>query len=211
MKKILFSLLAILLFGQLAISQSTFGLEAGGNVSYRRVKFTSLSSTTEHINTTSIAGGQVGFFYKLNVDKKLTLASGLNFSLIGSKEPYLTYNHFDSNYVSHNYNNRIGYVELPVSVQYNLHHFYIGAGPSVAFKILTKGVDASYSSIFQTMDVAANLLLGYKIVKKWDVNVRYNCGLLDITKANYEYNYGGIDKQNIKNRFVSLSLLYHLK
>ena len=210
MKKTLFLLLSILLIKQVAFSQTTFGFDAGGNLAYQRVGYTSLSSTKEHLNTSTVAGGQFGIFYKLKMNKHLTLASELNFSLIGARQEYISKEYTDSSFEYHKTNQRLGYIEVPVTLQYNIGSFYVGAGPGVSFKVYTKGIEPSYNAIFQTVDVSANLLAGYKITKKWDINARYTYGLLDITKAGYEYYYGGT-KQTLNNRFVSLVLLYDLK
>jgi hypothetical protein len=136
-------------------------------------------------------------------------SSELNFSLVGSKIPYLTRDDSaDSVYVDRQYNGTVGYLEVPLSIQYKVHRFYVGVGPGVAFRLFNKKLNSVYINNYKTLDVSGNLLAGYKIAKRLDVNVRYSYGLLNILN----YNDQSYDtRMSLKNRFLNLSVLYSLK
>src|SRR5579875_3587124 len=101
MKRIALLLTLSILFVQIAMSQNTFGVKAGLNVS-NQLQYSSASTSFPSRSTYyhNLAGYQLGFFYKLKLNKKWTIASEANFSLIGSKKSYFTedFTH-DSDYI----------------------------------------------------------------------------------------------------------------
>jgi hypothetical protein len=80
-------------------------------------------------------------------------------------------------------------------------------GPSVGFKIfskLTNFENRTYDIYYyRTIDAAGNILAGYTVSIKFDVNVRYTHGLVNIYE---EPGYA-----MTKNTLVNLSILYSLK
>ena len=119
-----------------ANSQSSFGVKAGINESYQTLISTSTFFPSRTTHTGSLFNYQLGFFYKLSLNKKLTISTEANFSLIGGKNLYLSLPHpGDTAFIEKFYNDRIGYVEVPLMLQYNFKKFYFGGGPSVAYKI----------------------------------------------------------------------------
>lgn len=194
---------------QCTMGQSTYGIKAGLNLSDQRKEF----STPENINkqlqkTKPLLGYQFGVFGKVGISSTLTIAAEANFSLIGSKTYYLTEDQIlNPDGKDHYYNDKLGYIEIPLILQYNINKLYFGLGPGIGIKVFSKITNfenSTYSTPFyKTMDAAGNLLTGYRFTKKIDVNVRYSYGLLNVHEDN---NY-----INVKNRFLNVSLLYSLK
>ena len=116
----------------------------------------------------------------------------------------------DSLFTTSYVNIRIGYVEIPLSLQYHVKKWYAGAGPSIGFKLFSKSRDSGYYyNYYKKLDIAANVLAGYKITKNLDVNVRYSYGLLNVLKdQSYYGNY--YTKVTTTNRFANVSVLYSL-
>ena len=109
--------------------------------------------------------------------------------------------------IAHYFTDKIAYIEVPLTLQYSLNRLYLGAGPSIGYKVFSKIKNfesRTYNSpYFRKLDVAANFVTGYRITKKWDVNFRYSHGLLNV----YEYH----KYVKTKNYFFNLSMLYFLK
>lgn len=61
-----------------------------------------------------------------------------------------------------------------------------------------------YVILCSMLDAAGNLIAGYKIAKKWDINARYSHGILNILKDKSVYGNGS-DNVTTKNRFS----IYH--
>lgn len=209
MKKIFLSLLIMVAFEQSAISQSSFGLKAGANLSDQEKKFrTPLNPATQTQQTKPLFGYQFGVFYKVKKTPNLILSAEANFSLVGSRTLYVTEEQIlNPDSITHYYHDKIGYIEVPLTLQYNFADLYFGAGPSIAFKFFSKITNfegRSYNTpYYKTIDAAANVLAGCSILKKLDLNLRYSFGLVNIHE---DHNY-----VKTKNRFLNLSVLYSLK
>lgn len=209
MKKIFLLLTILSVFKQHAISQHHYGLKAGLNLSDQNKTYgTRLSSTLYKQNIKPILRYQSGAFYKAALNAKWAISAEANFSVIGSKASFVTQEIISSgDSVTHYLTDKIGYIEFPVTLQYTYNKVYAGVGPGIAFKVFSK-IKNFYgrtfnSTYFKNLDIAANLLTGYRISKKWDVNLRYSHGLLNIHEAR---NY-----VKTKNYYLNLSVLYFFK
>jgi hypothetical protein len=209
MKKIFVLIIALSAFGHNAFCQNTFGLKAGVNLSNQAKTFTTPQNPTPQPNKTKpLWGYMFGVFYKAKVNKNWAIAAETNFSLVGSKTQYLTEEQIlNPDGVTHYCNDKISYIEVPLSLQYNLNKLYFGAGPGIVFKVssrLTNFENSTYKTpYYKTLDLSANVLMGYQLAKKWDVNFRYSYGLLNIHEDNMYI--------KTKNRFFNLSVLYSFK
>ena len=135
MKKILFSVIAAIAFTQFAISQNVGGIKAGLNISTLHQTFEPKEIDTRSFKP--LSGYQLGGYYKLKLKQKWNISGELNFSVIGAKVPYDSQEGFDSIGVGHYRNITIGYLEIPLMVQYNIHKFYIGFGPGIGFHLFS--------------------------------------------------------------------------
>lgn len=193
---------AMLMLGYGASGQSRFGLKAGINLAnqVKTLSIPQVPSTTQ--KTRPFVGYQLGAFYKAELHNRFLLSAEANFSVIGSGMTLMT-----SDGKSYNANEKLGYIELPLTIQYTIGKIYLGAGPSVGFKVFSKITNFENRSYdipyYRTIDAAGNFLAGYTISKKLDVNIRYSHGLVNL--------YDDPGYANTKNRFFSLSLLYSMK
>jgi len=205
MKRNIPLLFAFSLIGLNATSQNSLGLKAGINLAYQTITSNSAIFPHQTQQTKSLLGYQFGIFYKAKISKKLALSTEANFSVIGGRNQYFSLPPGGGTAFTVQYSNdKIAYFELPLLMQYNLSKFYISAGPSFLFKLFSKSGLSGSTLYYKSFNVAANLLGGYHVSKKWDVNLRYSYGLLNI---NTDLN-GDAKK---KNRNLNLSLLYALK
>ncbi len=205
MKRNILLLFAFFSIGLTAISQNSLGLKAGINLAHHTTTSTSNIFPHRTMQTKSLNGYQLGIFYKTKISKKLAFSTEANFSVIGSRDLYMYLSTSPDTTLAYKYiNNKIGYIEVPLMIQYNLKRFYLSAGPSLSFKLFSKSALSGSTLYYKSFDVAGNLLAGYQISKKCDVNLRYGYGLLDINKDS-----NGNTKR--KNRNLNLSLLYTLK
>ena len=195
--------------GQHAISQNNFGLKAGMNVSDQHKTITTrLNPSSQTEKTKLLPGYQFGAFYKIKINPTWTVSTEVNFSVLGSRTHYVTEQQIlNPDGIEHYYHDKSGYIEIPVSVQYRFRHFYMGAGPGIAFKVFSKITNLETKSYrtpyYKTIDASGNFLIGYTLSKKLDINFRYSYGLLNIHQE------PGFVKT--KNRSLSISVLYSLK
>lgn len=209
MKYLFFLIISTLLIGQYAISQNIFGLKAGLNLSNQKKTFsTPQNPSTQTQNTKELLGYQFGVFYKIKINEKLVFSTEVIFSEIGSKTPYTTEQQvLNPDGIQHYFNDKMGYIEIPLSLQYTLNKLYFGIGPSIAFKVFSKitnfETETYNTAYYKTLDATGNILAGCKFSKKIDLNLRYSYGLLNVHEDN---NY-----VTTKNRFLNLSFLYSLK
>ncbi len=191
-------LTGILLLSNAAKSQSHFGLKGGVNLANEVKK----ENATISAITEPFIGYQFGTFYKAILHERLLLSAEANFSVIGCGITLIS-----PGGISYNAHEKLGYIELPLTLQYEIAKFYFGGGPGVAFKVfskITKFENRTFNtSFYKTVDAAANVVAGYSLSKMLDVNLRYSHGLVNLYKdpANGE----------ARNKFWNLSLLYALK
>lgn len=202
MQKKLFCLFVVLLFTYTAESQSVFGVKAGVNLAnqMKTISIPQVPATSE--KTDPVTGYQLGFFYKKQLFKGIKFSAETNFSLIGSSSklvaPSLTVYYTKE---------KLGYLDVPLTLQFFLHKFYIGIGPAIGFKLFSKlkGFEDKTFDIshYRTPDVSGTALAGVSLTQRWDANVRYSHGLTNI----YKDPGGAVTK----NRFFNFSVLYRLK
>lgn len=209
MKYLFVLMISFILTEQYAISQNTYGIKVGLNLSNQKKTFsTPQNPSTQTQDTKELLGFQFGAFYKIKMNEKLVFSTEVIFSEIGSKTPYTTEQQvLNPDGIQHYFNDKMGYIEIPLSLQYILNKLYFGIGPSISFKVFSKiknfETQVYNTTYYKTLDAAANILAGYKFSEKIDLNLRYSYGLLNIHE---DHNY-----VTTKNRFLNLSFLYSLK
>lgn len=197
----------MLFFGTLLIAfaaqgQSRIGLKAGINLANQTKRMSLPQQPATKRDTRMFTGYQCGVFYKAKLSDKLSLSAEPAFSVIGSRMTFFT-----SNVTSYDTREKVGYIELPLAVQYSMNRFYFGVGPGIGIKLFSKLVGfegASFDiSDYKSIDVAGNIVAGFALLKKIDLNVRYSHGFTNIIK---DPGYA-----RTKNRSFSFSVLYYLK
>ena len=202
MNKLSSLVLGILLISYAARSQSHFGLKGGLNLA-NQVKTMSLPQTpTLTENSKPFLGYQFGMFYKTKTRNHFFISAETNFSVIGSSMSMMSPD--GKRYDTHE---KLGYIELPVTFHYSLNKFYFGMGPSVGYRLFSKLKNFENRTFdlthYRSMDIAGNLSAGYPLSCKFDMNLRYSRGLMNIYK---DPGYA-----NTKNSFINLSVLYTLQ
>jgi hypothetical protein len=192
----------MLFFGHAARSQSSFGWKAGLNLANqsKTISIPQVPATTQ--DTKPFVGYQLGLFFKTKLHDQFFVSAETNLSVIGSSTTLSA-----SDGKTYNTNEKLGYIELPLTLQYSINKIYFGLGPSIGFKLFSKltGFENRTYDIpyYQTIDAAGNVLAGFRITRKVDANLRYSHGFVNI------YEDPGYAKA--RNRFFSLSVLYTLK
>jgi hypothetical protein len=198
MTKNVLTVIGMLLLGCAAKSQSRFGAKVGLNVAGQR--------TTNSIDiaelTSPFIGYQLGVFYKTKPNNNFLVCAEANFSVIGSTVVLVTGS--GEQYDAHR---KLGYLELPVMLQYQAGKFYFGAGPSVGFKLFSRITNFERGPFnipyYKTFDAAVNILAGYSVSERVGVDLRYSHGIVNIEKD------PGDNKT--KNQYLNVSVLYFVK
>ena len=133
MKKTPLLVFGLLFFVYGAKSQSRIGLKTGLNLANQTKSLSVPQVPISKQNTETLAGYQLGVFYKTMLSKNLSLSAEPAFSLIGSK--MILVSPEGKSYDTHE---KLGYIELPMTLQYAFNKLYFGAGPSLGLKIFSK-------------------------------------------------------------------------
>lgn len=208
MKKLLLLFLVVAAGRQPASGQSAFGLKAGIHAADHAKVFTGMDSEPEDLPTRPYLGYGVGVFFKAKLNRQWALSAETNFSVIGSRTQYTVPGQVQNpDGKTRYFNDKIGYIEVPLTVQYQAGKLYGGIGPSVAYKLFSKMTQfegQTYeTTYYKKLDAAANILAGYQLSEQWDVNLRYSHGVLNIHENDVF--------MDTKNRFLNVSVLYTLK
>jgi len=202
MKKTSLLVFGLLLFVYGAKSQSRIGLKAGFNLANQTKTMSIPQVPTSEQNTETLIGYQFGVFYKTMLSKNFSLSAEPAFSVIGSSMTLVA-----SDGKSYETDEKLGYIELPLTLQYSFNKLYFGAGPSVGLKVFSKlsGFENRNFDItsYKSIDAAGNILVGYGLSNKIDINARYSHGFMNIIK---DPSYA-----KTKNKFFNLSVLFYLK
>lgn len=201
-------LLWITVLGQYSYCQQSYGFKAGVNYSDQLKKAIIPQSPGHTIEAKPLLGYQLGLFYKIKLNAAWAFSGEANFSLVGSRNPYITEQQlFNPDGTTYYYKDKIGYITVPLTVQYNFDKFYLGAGPGIALKVFSKITNfenrSAKTNSYQMLDVAGIILSGYKLSRSFDVNASYSYGLLNIYNGTGNY-------LETMNRGLNLSILYHL-
>lgn len=195
-------ILGLLLFVYTAKSQSRFGVKTGFNLANQSKTISIPQLPSIQQNTETLIGYQFGVFYKTLLSKNLSISVEPAFSVIGSSMTLI-----GSDGESYDTDEKLGYIELPLTFQYSLKKLYFGVGPSMGVKLFSKlsGFENRTFNItsYKSMDAAGIILVGYSLSDKIDLNARYSHGLVNIIKD------PGYAKT--KNRFFNFSVLFYIK
>jgi Outer membrane protein beta-barrel domain len=202
MKKTSLLVFGFLLFVNATKSQTKFGLKAAVNLANQTKTISIPQVPMSKENTKTFVGYQLGTFFKTKLYKNFSFSAETNFSVIGARITLL-----NSEGRSYDTNEKLGYIDLPLTLQYSLNKLYIGTGPSLGLKLFSKlsGFENRTFHInnYKSVDAAVNFLAGYSLSNKTGINARYSLGIVNILK---DPGYA-----TTKNRFFNLSVLYYLK
>lgn len=202
MKKSSLLICGLLLFIYSAKSQSRFAVKTGFTLANQTKTISIPQVPNTQQNTRTLIGYQFGVIYKTILSKNVSFSVQPGFSLIGSSMTLMS-----ADGKSYDTDEKLGYIELPLTLQYSFNKLYFGAGPSIGLKLFSKlsGFENITFDItsYKSMDAAGNILVGYSLSNKIDLNARYSHGLINIIQD------PGYAKT--KNRFFNFSVLCYLK
>jgi len=181
MKKQLLSICIVL--GTMAFAQSSdgprFGIKAGGNLS-------GISGS----DTKSKVGFYAGAFVNIPISDAFNIQPEVLYSQQGSK---VKSDYEMATYVVKNMKQTLGYINIPVMVQYNATpEFYLEAGPEFGLLVnaQAKGdingqtYKVNNKDSLRTFNFGAGIGIGYKFAPNIGINARYVAGLTEIAKIN---------------------------
>ncbi len=200
MKKIIFAAAAALsLMAGAAQAQTSFGLEAGLNLTSLGGKVVS-----ESTNSGIMAGARVGGVADIMLTDAIYFRPGIQFSLMGGK-----------NGDFHDLSFNINYLQIPLNVLYKLgeegsNRFYFGLTPYVGVALGGKVKSGSSSEDLKIgdkegeddikrLDFGLGAKVGYEFSMGFGVDASFNQGLSNV------FTTSGFD---LKNRNISIGLNY---
>ncbi len=210
MKKCTITLLFIVLSSAMHAQDIHFGITAGPNLGTARMNLKDAEQPR------FVMGFQLGAFAEWAFADKISLRPELQYISVGYKFPP------DGNV---GFREKIDYVTLPLMVEYGVaEKLKVGLGPYVSAKIVAKykfirssevdeefqdDSDFEYSDAdndeFQTVDFGLGAGIGYQLLPKFGVGLRYNHGLSNIFKIS------ATDGSKVYNRFITLGLSYTIR
>ena len=163
MNKILVLAIGMFVFCSVSKSQSTFGFKAGVNLANQKQAIPWWDGGTPMpVETKPFLGYQVGTFYKTQILNRLWFSGEVNFSVIGSSKKMA--GEGNTIYDGHE---KLGYLELPLTIQYKIGKFYLGAGPSVSLKLFARNTKVGGNTyelpFYKALDAGANVLTEYTV------------------------------------------------
>ncbi|MEO6174774.1 MAG: porin family protein [Flavobacterium circumlabens] len=190
MKKIILSMLAILVFGFANAQKTRFGVKGGLNV----------SSYTggNYYDAKSLIGFHVGGFAEIKVIERLAIQPELLFSTQGASMEYPGESDYDS---------KLNYLNVPVLAKFFItKEFTVEAGPQIGFLLSAKDDGEDAKDFYKSTDFGFNFGAGYGFTDNLSVNLRYTVGLSNI--ADYETDNVEDFLDSPKNSNLALSLAY---
>lgn len=106
----------------------------------------------------------------------------------------------------------LNYINIPIMYKYYFDDqgkdFFIEGGPQLGFKVSEK-FDADEpeigNNVPKSFDLAFNIGGGYSIDRKYEINLRYQYGLIDT------YDYNRWDNGTNRSSFLTLGIIYFFK
>lgn len=151
----------------------------------------------------SILGAQIGVSFQAGITPAFSLVSELYFSTKGGK--LKTGNPFTTNESTV----RLFAIEIPLLARFHFREFHINAGPSIAYNFYgTRNIndvtsDLSFNSStngFKRFDASLQAGGGYTFhtkTKRIALDLRYNCGLSNISHGQEMYNRSFVVSVNV--------------
>jgi Outer membrane protein beta-barrel domain len=208
MMKTILPLLVTILSCQYSFAQkNSFGIKAGAIAASQVKKTDTIANAySQTLETQTLFSFEAGVFYKREVKTNWMLTAGVNFIVLGSRNKFVTEDMIlNPDGKTHYYKDKIGYIELPVMLQYHTGKLFMGFGPGISFRLFSKISDLEPNKSFKTynyksLDYGINTLIGYDISKQIALNLRYYYGLANVQKQHQFI--------RTSNQFSGLSILY---
>jgi hypothetical protein len=189
MKKLLLSLVALVLISSAAFAQLSGGIRAGLNFSNESAK----SDDLDLDDTGDMkVGMQLGLYLVGNLSEKIALQPELVFSSFGSKDD--------------DGSTKLSYISIPVLLRYNINEMInIHAGPQFGILASAKYEDEDIKDFYNGLDLGAALGVGLDFGKV-NAGLRYYFSLGNTADTDAI----GVDDLKAKNTAIQLVVGYKL-
>lgn len=205
MKKILMTLVAIVIFSITASAQFSLGIKAGAN-------FKKLDFKDDYMSCDMETGFTLGAMGEVSLIKSgLTL----DFSLMYSNE------YFSPQYVTHydeikNYDFDTDYLNIPINLKWKINIPAINkiikpmiyTGPEISFVLRENIADDLYKR--NTIHFCWNIGAGVELFDKWQIAAHYGIGLSECIKKEQQSIYGK-EKISAKQQYAVVTVAYMFK
>lgn len=186
MKKIIFSSIAIMLFGFVSAQETKFGIKGGLNVS-------NFFGDTDGLDLKSRVGFNIGGFVEIKLSEKIALQPELLYSTQGAKLANVGA-YVNGVFYTGDVKFNLAYINVPVMFKYyGTQKFSIEAGPQIGFLTSAKSKttlngfnrtnEMDAKDLFKSIDFGLNFGAGYDFTENIFVGARYNLGLANIGKT----------------------------
>ncbi|MCD0466627.1 porin family protein [Flavobacterium sp. ENC] len=191
MKKIVLSIMAILVFGFANAQKTRFGVKGGLNLSNW--------AGGDVEDTKSLVGFHVGGFAEIKIIEKLAIQPELLFSTQGTTIEGGFGGDFDV---------KTNYLNIPVLAKYYIvEKFSVEAGPQLGVLLSAKLDGEDVKDSFKSVDLGFNLGAGYNFTDNLSINLRYTIGLSPLAD-DADIEDEGDYYDSAKNSNLALSLAY---
>jgi len=106
----------------------------------------------------------------------------------------------------------LNYINIPIMYKYYFDDqgkdFFVEGGPQLGFKVSEKFDEDEperTNNVPKSFDLAFNIGVGYSIDRKYEINLRYQYGLIDT------YDYNRWDNGTNRSSFLTLGITYFFK
>ncbi|TPG37820.1 porin family protein [Flavobacterium pectinovorum] len=189
MKRIILTVLAVMIFGFANAQKTRFGVKGGLNLTTFAGGY--------YYDAKSLVGFQIGGFAEIKVIERLAIQPEVLFSTQGAKQEVGMTN-FDS---------KLNYINVPVLAKfYVTKQFTVEAGPQLGFLVSAKQDGHDAKDGYKSIDTGFNFGAGYNFTDNVSVNLRYTVGLSNIADYNIDTAQQYYDSP--KNSVLALTLGY---
>lgn len=209
MKRIIFSVIAVITFGFINAQDVKYGVKGGLNVS-------SFSGDNDGMDLKSRVGFNIGGFVEIKLSEKFAIQPEVLYSQQGTriKVKGSFYDGYNDQYYRGTLKYNLGYINVPVMFKYYVaEKLVVEAGPQIGFLVSANGkakvgdvkTEVSIKDYYKTIDFGVNFGAGYDFTQNISVGARYNLGLANIAKTEAG------DDGKLHNGVFSLSVGYKFK
>lgn len=191
MRKIILSVIAVMVFGFTNAQQTRFGVKGGLNIS------TVVGGDVE--DTKSLVGFHVGGFAEIHIVQRFFIQPELLFSTQGTK--------VDGPFGADG-DIKLNYLNIPVLAKYYIvdKKFSVEAGPQLGVLLSAKAEDNDIKDFTRSVDFGFNIGAGYNFTDNLSVGLRYTIGLSPLSDEDIDNEDDYYD--SAKNSNLALSLAY---
>lgn len=176
MKKVFFTLIAIVAINSIITAQTRFGIKGGLNLANQSVSADGIAAS--NLSRNMALGFHLGVVLDAPLSDKLSIQPGLLFSQKGFKIP--------ASGKDPEISATLGYLEIPINFLFHVTEgFTVGAGPYLAYGLKGSYSDGTKEDAFATgsykkLDYGLNLTAGFEVADGLMLSANYGLGLANV-------------------------------